>query len=149
MESISKSTPAPQQPCPYKLTSGLKRQYTLLNVPPAPPTPPACVLKYVSFITLWRRYCSNIKIQPARSNLGDKCDQMLVTLWHSLFDKQRKTIKDKYNQHLIKAKAFRDAYNANIEDIWGRKDPESLGIHGPDVSLHLTSPPGHADAVLL
>ena len=63
-----------------------------------------------------------------------------------------KTIIDKYNQHLIKAKAFRDAYNANIEDAekgWGRKDPGSLGIQGPDVSLHLTSPPGHADAVLL
>ena len=29
MESISATTPAPQQPCPYRLTSGLKRQYTL------------------------------------------------------------------------------------------------------------------------
>ena len=122
MESLSRSTPAPQQPCPYRLTSRLKRQYTLLNVPPAPPTPPAArVVKYVSFITLWHRYCSNIKIQPARSNL---CDQMLVTLRHSLSDEQRKTINDKYNQHLIKAKAFRDAYNANIEEAekeWGRK----------------------------
>ena len=155
MESISKSTPAPQQPCPYRLTSGLKRQYTLLNVPPAPPTPPAArVVKYASFIRLWRRYCSNIKIQPACSHLCDKCDQMLVTLRHSLSDEQRKTINDKYNQHLNKAKAFRDAYmyKANIEDAekgWGWKDPGSLGIQGPDVSLHLTSPPGHADAVLL
>ncbi|KAL5459779.1 hypothetical protein EMCRGX_G033152 [Ephydatia muelleri] len=41
MESLSRSTPAPQQPCPYRLTTRLKRQYTLLNVPPAPPTPPA------------------------------------------------------------------------------------------------------------
>ena len=122
MECISKTTPAPQQPCPYKLTTRLKRQYTLLNVPPAPPTPPAArVVKYVSFIRLWRRYCFNIKIQPARSDL---CDQMLVTLRHSLSDEQRKTINDKYNQHLIKAKAFRDAYNANIEEAekeWGRK----------------------------
>ena len=49
---------------------------------------------------------------------------MLVTLRHSLSDKQRKTINDKYTQHLIKAKAFRDAYNANIEEAekeWGRK----------------------------
>ena len=76
MESLSRSTPAQQRPCPYRLTSQLKRQYTLLNVPPAPPTPPtppaACVVKYVSFITLWHRYCSNIKIQPARSDLCDK-----------------------------------------------------------------------------
>ena len=125
MESLSKTTPAPQQPCPYKLTTRLKRQYTLLNVPPAPPTPPAArVVKYVSFIRLWRRYCFNIKIQPARSDLCDKCDQMLVTLRHSLSDEQRKTINDKYNQHLIKAKAFRDAYNANIEEAekeWGSK----------------------------
>ena len=124
-ESLSKTTPAPQQPCPYKLTTRLKRQYTLLNVPPAPPTPPAArVVKYVSFIRLWRRYCFNIKIQPARSDLCDKCDQMLVTLRHSLSDEQRKTINDKYNQHLIKAKAFRDAYNANIEEAekeWGSK----------------------------
>ena len=28
MESISMTTPAPQQPCPYRLTSGLKQQYT-------------------------------------------------------------------------------------------------------------------------
>ena len=116
MESISATTPAPQQPCPYRLTSGLKRQYTLLNVPLAPPTPAARVVKYMSFIRLWRRYCSNIKIQPARSDLCDKCDQMLVTLRHSLSDEQRKTINDNYNQHLITAKAFRDAYNANIED---------------------------------
>ena len=125
MESLSRSTPAPQQLCPYRLTSQLKRQYTLLNVPPAPPTPPAArVVKYVSFIRLWRRYCSNIKIQPARSDLCDKCDQMLVTLRHSLSDEQRKTINVNYNQHLIKAKAFRDAYNANIEEAekeWGRK----------------------------
>ena len=125
MECISKTTPAQQQPCPYRLTSQLKRQYTLLNVPPAPPTPPAArVVKYVSFITLWHRYCSNIKIQPARSDLCNKCDQMLVTLRHSLSDKQRKTINDKYNQHLIKAKAFRDAYIANIEEAkkeWGSK----------------------------
>ena len=125
MEFLSRNTPGPQQPCPYRLTSQLKRQYTLLNVPPAPPTPPAArVVKYVSFIRLWRRYCSNIKIQPARSDLCDKCDQMLVTLRHSLSDEQRKTINDNYNQHLIKAKAFRDAYNANIEEAekeWGRK----------------------------
>ena len=107
MESISKSTPAPQQPCPYRLTSGLKRQYTLLNVPPAPPTPPAArVVKYVSFIRLWRRYCSNIKIQPACSHLCDKCDQMLVTLRHSLSDEQRKTINDKYNQLSIRPRHF-------------------------------------------
>ena len=30
-----------------------------------------------------------------------------------------------------------------------RPDPGSLGIQGPDVSLHLTRPHGHADAVLL
>ena len=40
---------------------------------------------------------------------------MLVTLRHSLSDEQCKTINDNYNQHLIKAIAFRDAYNANIE----------------------------------
>ena len=59
-----------------------------------------------------------------RSDLCDKCDQMLVTLRHSLSDEQRKTINDKYTQHLIKAKAFCDTYNANIEEAekeWGRK----------------------------
>ena len=60
-------------------------------------------------------------IQPARNDLCDKCDQILVMLRHSLSDEQRKTINDKY---IIKAKAFRDAYNANIEEAekeWGRK----------------------------
>ena len=88
------------------------------------PTNCARVVKYMSFITLWHKHCSNIKIQPARSDLCDKCDQMLVTLRHSLSDEQRKTINDKYTQHFIKAKAFRDAYNANIEEAekeWGRK----------------------------
>ena len=32
MEFISMTTTEPQQPCPYRLTSQLKRQYTLLNV---------------------------------------------------------------------------------------------------------------------
>ena len=54
------------------------------------PTNCARVVKYVSFITLWHKHCSNIKIQPARSDLCDKCDQMLVMLRHSLFDEQRK-----------------------------------------------------------
>eukprot|EP00731_Ephydatia_muelleri_P027611 Em0019g484a len=125
MEFLLKSTPAPQQPCPYQLTSGLKRQYTLLNVPPASPTRlTACAVNYMSFITLWHRYCSNIKIQPARSDLCDKCDQMLVSLQHSLSDEKHKEKNDKYNQHHIKAKAFRDSYNTNIEDAekeWGRK----------------------------
>ena len=126
MEFLLKSTPAPQQPCPYRLTSGLKRQYTLLNVPPASPTRlTACAVNYISFITLWHRYCSKIKIQPARSDLCDKCDQMLVSLQHSLSNEKRTEKNDKYNQHLIKAKAFRDSYNTNIEDAekeWGRKD---------------------------
>ena len=49
---------------------------------------------------------------------------MLVSLQHSLSDEKRKEKNDKYNQHLIKAKAFRDSYNTNIEDAekeWGRK----------------------------
>eukprot|EP00731_Ephydatia_muelleri_P009249 Em0004g1587a len=61
---------------------------------------------------------------PTCTQRSDKCDQMLVTLRHSLSDEQRKTINDKYTQHLIKAKAFCDAYNANIEEAekeWGRK----------------------------
>ena len=145
MESISKTTPAPQQPCPYRLTTRLKRQYTLLNVPPAPPTPPAArVVKYVSFIRLWRRYCSNIKIQPARSDLCDKCEQMLVTLRHSLSDEQRKTINDSYNQYLIKAKAFRDAYNANIKEAekeWnGKRQKEHDQILGHLESRALMAP---------
>ena len=144
MESLSRSTPALQQPCPYRLTSQLKRQYTLLNVPPAPPTPPASRVKYMSFITLWHRYCSNIKIQPARSDQCDKCDQMLVTLRHSLSDEQRKTINDKYNQHLIKAKAFCDAYNANIEEAekgWkGKRQKERDPILGHLESRALMAP---------
>eukprot|EP00731_Ephydatia_muelleri_P017526 Em0010g624a len=83
MEFLSRSTPAPQQPCPYRLTSGLKRQYTFLNVPPASPTRlTARAVNYISFITLW----------------------------HSLSDEKRKEKIEKYNQHLIKAKAFRDSY---------------------------------------
>ena len=117
MESLARSTPAPQQPCPYRLTSRLKRQNTLLNAPAASPTRPAArAVKYVSFIRLWRKYCINIKIQPSRSDLCDKCDQMLVSLRHSLSDGQRKVINDHYNQHLTKAKAFRNTYNANIEE---------------------------------
>ena len=117
MESLSRSIPAQQQPCSYRLTSRLKRQYSLLNVPPVSPTCPVVrAVKYVSFIGLWRSYCSNIKIQAARSDLCDKCDQWLVSLRHSLSDEQRKMINDRYNQHNIKAKAFRDSYNANIEE---------------------------------
>ncbi|KAL5515749.1 hypothetical protein EMCRGX_G000959 [Ephydatia muelleri] len=110
------------------------------------PTNCARVVKYVSFITLWHKHCSNIKIQPARNDLHDKCDQMLVTLRHSLSDEQRKTINDKYcrTQHLIKAKAFRDAYNANIEETekeWGRKrQKEHEQILGHLESSALMSP---------
>ena len=108
------------------------------------PTNCARVVKYVSFITLWHKHCSNIKIQPARNDLRDKCDQMLVTLRHSLSDEQGKTINDKYTQHLIKAKAFRDAYNANIEEAekeWGRKrQKEHEQILGHLESSALMSP---------
>ena len=117
MEALSGSIPALQQPYPYRLTSRLKWQYSLLNVPPVSPTCPAVrAVKYVSFIGLWRRYCSNVKIQAARSDLCDKCDQWLVSLRHSLSDEQHKMINDRYNQHNIKAKAFRNSYNANIEE---------------------------------
>ena len=80
---------------------------------------------------------------------------MLVTLRHSLTDEQRKTINDKYNQHLITAKTCCDAYNANIEDAekeWGRKgqkEHDQILGHLESRALHLSSPPGHADAVLL
>ena len=60
-------------------------------------------------------YCSNIKIQPARSDLCDKCDQWLVSLRHSLSDEQCKNINDRNNKHNTKTKAFRDSHNANIE----------------------------------
>ncbi|KAL5471214.1 hypothetical protein EMCRGX_G029306 [Ephydatia muelleri] len=104
----------------------------------------ARVVKYVSFITFWHKHRSNIKIQPARNDLRDKCDQMLVTLRHSLSDEQCKTINDKYTQHLIKAKAFRDAYNANIEEAekeWGRKrQKEHEQILGHLESSALMSP---------
>eukprot|EP00731_Ephydatia_muelleri_P005070 Em0002g1246a len=77
----------------------------------------------------------------ARSDLCDKCDQMLVTLRHSYSDEQRKTINDKYTQHLIKAK---DAYNANIEEAekeWGRKrQKEHEQILGHLESRALMSP---------
>ena len=116
MESLSRSIPALQQPCPSRLTCRLKRQYSLLNVPPPSPTPPSVrAVKYVSFTGLWHRSCSNIKIQAARSDLCDKCDQWLVSLKHSLSNEQHKVINDRYNQHNTKAKAFRDSYNANIE----------------------------------
>ena len=73
-------------------------------------------MKYVSFIRLCRKYCINLKIRPSRSDLCDKCDQMLVSLRHSLSDWHRKVINDNYNHHLTKAKAFRDTYNANIKE---------------------------------
>ena len=104
----------------------------------------ARVVKYVSFITFWHKHRSNIKIQPACNDLRDKCDQMLVTLRHSLSDEQCKTVNDKYTQHLIKAKAFRDAYNANIEEAekeWGRKrQKEHEQILGHLESSALMSP---------
>eukprot|EP00731_Ephydatia_muelleri_P005979 Em0003g227a len=95
VESLSRSTPAPQQPCPYQLTSGLKPQYTLPNVPTASPTHPDA---------------------HAVNDLCDKCDKMLVSLRHSLSDRQCKVINDHYDQHLTKAKAFHDTYNANIKE---------------------------------
>ena len=110
--------PATQQPCPYRLTSQLRRQYTLLNVPTPDPTPPVPhKVSYPTFIRLWRKYCLNIKIQASRSDLCDKCDRALVTLRHSLSDAQRKAINDSYNQHLSKAKELRERYNANIEGL--------------------------------
>ncbi|KAL5493394.1 hypothetical protein EMCRGX_G014570 [Ephydatia muelleri] len=117
--------PATQQPCPYRLTSQLRRQYTLLNVPTPDPTPPVPhKVSYPTFIRLWRKYCLNIKIQASRSDLCDKCDRALVTLRHSLSDAQRKAISDNYNQHLSKAKELRERYNANIEvaeKVWRGK----------------------------
>ena len=117
--------PATQQPCPYRLTSQLRRQYTLLNVPTPDPTPPVPhKVSYPTFIRLWRKYCLNIKIQASRSDLCDKCDRALVTLRHSLSDAQRKAINDSYNQHLSKAKELRERYNANIEvaeKVWRGK----------------------------
>ena len=73
MESLSRSIPVLQQPCSSRLTRGLKRQYSLLNAPPASPTRPTVIraVKYKSFTRLWHRYCSNIKIQAARSDLCD------------------------------------------------------------------------------
>ena len=41
---------------------------------------------------------------------------MLVSLRHRLSDRQCKVINDHYDQHLTKAKAFRDTYNANIKE---------------------------------
>ena len=96
---------------PYRLTSQLRRQYTLLNVPTPDPTPPVPhKVSYPTFIRLWRKYCLNIKIQASRSDLCDKCDRALVTLRHSLSDAQRKAINDSYNQHLSKAKELRERY---------------------------------------
>ena len=51
------SLPATQQPCPYRLTSKLRRQYTLLNVPTPDPTPPVPhKVSYPTFIRLWRGF---------------------------------------------------------------------------------------------
>ena len=150
MESLSRSIPALQQPCSSRLTSRLKRQYSLLNVPPASPTRPTVrAVKYLSFTRLWHMYCSNIKIQPARSDLCDKCDQWLVSLRHSLSDEQRKNINDRYNDHNTKAKAFRDSYNANIEVAekeWrGKRDKDHEQIlHCLESRIHLSPFISHA-----
>eukprot|EP00731_Ephydatia_muelleri_P011869 Em0006g763a len=120
----------------YGMDSTADIMYTVLSGP-------YCV-DPTADIGLDHTHCSNIKIQPARNDLRDKCDQMLVTLRHSLSDEQRKTINDKYTQHLIKAKAFRDAYNANIEEAekeWGRKrQKEHEQILGHLESSALMSP---------
>ena len=114
MESPSRSTPEPQQPCPYRLTSGLKQQYTLLNVPPASPTRRAARdVKSLSFILLPHKYCIKIKIQ---CDLCDKCDEMLGWLRHSFSDEQHKAINNNCNQHLLKTWAFCDNYNPNITE---------------------------------
>ncbi|KAL5493627.1 hypothetical protein EMCRGX_G014833 [Ephydatia muelleri] len=100
------------------------RNYATINALPDPGRLKGMVRDYVLESGKTMKYCSNIKIQPARSDLCDKCDQMLVLLRHSLSDEKRKEKNDKYNQHLIKAKAYRDSYNTNIEDAekeWGRK----------------------------
>eukprot|EP00731_Ephydatia_muelleri_P006828 Em0003g1076a len=150
MESLSRSIPALQQPCSSRLTSRLKRQYSLLNVPPASPTRPTVrAVKYLSFTRLWHMYCSNIKIQPARSDLCDKCDQWLVSLRHSLSDEQRKNINDRYNEHNTKAKAFHDSYNANIEVAekeWrGKRDKDREQIlHCLESRIHLSPFISHA-----
>ena len=49
---------------------------------------------------------------------------MLVSLQHSLSDMKRKGLNGQYNQQLLKARAFRDTYNANIaeaEKEWKEK----------------------------
>ena len=68
-----RALPATQQPCPYRLTSQLQRQYTLLNAPTPDPVPHK--VSYPTFIRLWREYCLNIKILASRSDLCDKCDK--------------------------------------------------------------------------
>ena len=67
-------------------------------------------------------------------------------------------INDHYDQHLTKAKAFRDTYNANIKEA--EKEWRGMGQNfrdqilsclesrAPAVSFQLTHLPGHADAVL-
>ena len=85
---------------------------------------------------------------------------MLVLLRHSLSDGQRKVINDHYSQHLTTAKAFRDTYNANIEEA--EKEWRGMGHNVRDQILSCLESRaqlspfsshaylyGHADAVLL
>ncbi|KAL5457727.1 hypothetical protein EMCRGX_G035016 [Ephydatia muelleri] len=127
------------------------RNYAAINALPDPGRLKGMVRDYVLESGKTMKYCSKIKIQPARSDLCDKCDQMLVSLQHSLSDEKRTEKNDKYNQHLIKAKAFRDSYNTNIEDAekeWGRKD-QILGCLDSRIQLSPFTSHAYADAILL
>ena len=100
-------------------------------------TRPAARAVMYSFILLWRKYCINIIIQPTRSDLCNKCDQMLDSLRHSLSNKQRKVINNNYNQHLLKTRAFCDTYNTNITEAeeWKGNRDQILGCLESRVQL--------------
>ena len=50
-------------------------------------------IKDRSFLRIWHKYCKDIKIQGARSDLCDTCDKKLTSLRHSLLPSQRDRIK--------------------------------------------------------
>ena len=65
-----RALPATQQPCPYRLTSQLRRQYALLNVPTPDPMPPVphkvsypiisyCVLVQYQWCRCFLKECEN------------------------------------------------------------------------------------------
>eukprot|EP00731_Ephydatia_muelleri_P033651 Em0034g33a len=127
MESLSRSTPAPQQPCPYRLTTRLKRQYTLLNVPPAPPTPPAA--RVVNMLR------AGVAIKDIQEAYQSQMVHLLLSLMRSLhlYEKVREYIRDPKKRDKKHLEMFQTVTNQSSNAI---PDPSAVEGHESADNTH-------------